>query len=277
MSLERVSENKIFGGAQQVWEHDSQETKTKMRFSVFVPQGAKNVPVVYFLSGLTCTEQNFTTKAGAQRIAAELGVVIVAPDTSPRGEGVANDEGYDLGQGAGFYVDATEAPWSAHYRMYSYVQRELPELVRANFPVDADRQGIMGHSMGGHGALVIGLRNPKQFRSVSALSPICAPSQCPWGEKALTAYLGEDRSKWAEWDAEQLVRSGHKHAQILIDQGTEDQFLVNQLKPELLEQTCQEHGQPLHMRRQEGYDHSYYFIASFIGDHLLHHVGLLSS
>jgi S-formylglutathione hydrolase len=233
--------------------------------------------VVYWLSGLTCTEENFTVKAGAQRYAAETGIALVAPDTSPRGEGVADDDGYDFGQGAGFYVNATEAPWRTHFRMYDYVTAELPELIAAGFPVAAGRAGIMGHSMGGHGALVCGLRNPDKYRSISAFAPICAPMRCPWGEKALAGYLGADRGAWTDYDATELVRRMRDDRAILVDQGLADGFLAEQLKPELLEEACREAGRPLILNRRDGYDHSYYFIASFIGDHIRHHAAALSA
>jgi S-formylglutathione hydrolase len=226
--------------------------------------------VLYWLSGLTCTEQNFITKAGAQRYAAEHGIILVAPDTSPRGEGVADDPAYDLGQGAGFYINATQAPWSTHYRMYDYVVEELPALVEAHFPANAVR-AISGHSMGGHGALVIALKNPGRYRSVSAFAPIAAPSRVPWGEKAFTAYLGDDPEAWKAWDAVELVRDAQERLPLLIDQGDADEFLSTQLRPERLREACAEAGHPLDLRLQPGYDHSYYFIASFIDEHVAHH------
>ena len=232
--------------------------------------------MLYWLSGLTCTEQNFITKAGAQRYAAEHGVIIVAPDTSPRGDDVADAEGYDLGKGAGFYVNATQAPWSRHYRMYDYVVAELPALVEANFPV-SDARAISGHSMGGHGALVIALKNPGRYRSVSAFSPIVAPSQVPWGEKAFTAYLGEDRAAWKSYDATALIAEASERLPLLVNQGDADEFLANQLKPELLQAACAEAGHPLQLRLQPGYDHSYYFIESFIGEHIAHHAAALKA
>ena len=234
------------------------------------------MPVLYWLSGLTCNEQNFITKAGAQRYAAEHGIAIVCPDTSPRGDDVADAEGYDLGKGAGFYVDATEAPWSAHYRMHSYVVDELPALIEANFPV-TDARAISGHSMGGHGALVVALRNPGRYRSVSAFSPIVAPSLVPWGEKAFTAYLGDDRAAWAGYDATELVKSSSEKLPILVDQGEADEFLDGQLKPWLLKEAADAAGHPVYLRMQPGYDHSYYFIASFIGDHIAHHAKALKA
>jgi S-formylglutathione hydrolase len=250
-----------------------------MRFGVYLPPHAQRgpVPVLYWLSGLTCTEENFITKAGAQRVAAELGLAIIAPDTSPRGLNVAGEaESYDLGLGAGFYVDATVAPWSQGYRMYSYVQAELPQVVGAEFPVDPSRSGIFGHSMGGHGALTLALKNPQQYRSVSAFAPIASPMRCPWGSKALSAYLGSDQGQWREYDATALIAErGWAGPPILVDQGTQDQFLESQLMPELLVQACERKGVRLDLRRQEGYDHSYYFIASFIEDHLRFHAAAL--
>lgn len=251
-----------------------------MRLAVYRPPQAESgaVPVLYWLSGLTCTEENFTFKAGAQRYAAEYGVMLVAPDTSPRGVGLpGEDDAYDFGSGAGFYVDATEAPWSAHYRMYSYVTDELPQLILANFPGDAARQGVFGHSMGGHGALVCALRNPDLFKSVSAFAPIVAPTRVPWGEKALTGYLGADRASWRFYDACELIRDGATAPDILVDQGTADGFLEEQLRPELLREACEAAGQPLTLRMQDGYDHSYYFIASFVGDHIAHHAQALGA
>lgn len=275
MSFETVSQARCFGGTQFVFRHASQETGTPMRLAAYVPpQAAKGkVPVVWFLSGLTCTEENFTVKAGAQRMASELGLILVAPDTSPRGEGVPDDpEGaYDFGLGAGFYVDATQAPWAKNYRMRSYIERELPTLIAENLPADMSRQGITGHSMGGHGALTIALRNTERFKAVSAFAPIASPMNCPWGEKALSNYVGADRAAWRDYDACALIESGARLPDILVDQGTADSFLENQLKPQLLEGACATAGQPLTLRRQEGYDHSYFFIASFIEDHLRWH------
>jgi S-formylglutathione hydrolase len=276
LSFEVVSQSRCFGGTQFVYRHASKETGTPMRVAVYIPPQAQHgkVPVVWFLSGLTCTEENFTVKAGAQRVASELGLILVAPDTSPRGEGVPDDpEGaYDFGLGAGFYVDATEAPWAKNYRMRSYIEHELPALIAENCPADMERQGITGHSMGGHGALTIALRNPGRFKAVSALAPIASPMQCPWGEKALSNYIGSDRSAWHEYDACALIEGGARVPDILVDQGTADSFLDNQLKPQLLEQACAKAAQPLTLRRQEGYDHSYFFIATFIEDHLRWHV-----
>ena len=235
------------------------------------------MPVVYWLSGLTCTDENFVNKAGAQRYAAELGLAIVAPDTSPRGDDVPDDpdSAYDFGLGAGFYVNATQQPWSRHYRMYDYIVDELPALIEKSFPVDTARSGISGHSMGGHGALTIALKNPQRFKSVTAFSPICSPLNCPWGEKALGNYLGPDRDGWQDYDTTALIARSEEQLPVLVDQGTADNFLVEQLKTPLLEQACQDAGYPMTIRMQDGYDHSYFFIASFIGDHLAFHAGCL--
>jgi S-formylglutathione hydrolase len=248
-----------------------------MRFSVFVPGAAnQRFPVLYFLSGLTCTDENFSTKAGAQRYAAEHGIALVIPDTSPRSVNLpGEDDSYDFGSGAGFYVDATVEPWRRHYRMYTYLPEELPRLVAQHFPVDTDRQGIFGHSMGGHGALVVALRNPDEFKSVSAFSPISSPMRCPWGQKALSGYLGNDESTWREYDATELIRMRGYDRPILVDQGMADEFLVEQLKPELLEAACREANVPLSLNRREGYDHSYYFIATFVGEHIAWHARAL--
>jgi S-formylglutathione hydrolase len=279
MTLELISQARCFGGTQFTYRHESTATGTPMRFAAFVPPQAASgpVPVVWFLSGLTCTEENFTAKACAQRVAAELGLMLIAPDTSPRGVGVPDDpdQEYDFGLGAGFYVDATQAPWSTHYRMRSYIEQELPALVAAELPADMARQSIMGHSMGGHGALTIALRNPGRFASVSAFAPICAPLQCPWGEKALAGYLGADRAAWREYDACALIADGARLPGLLVDQGLADNFLASQLKPELLEAACATAGIPLTLRRQEGYDHSYFFIATFIEDQLRYHARAL--
>lgn len=273
--LETVSEAKSFGGVQHVYRHVSRETGTAMRFAAYLPPQADTgpVPVLWFLSGLTCTEENFTVKAGAQRLASELGIALIAPDTSPRGEGVPDDPdgAYDFGLGAGFYVDATQAPWSVHYRMRSYIERELPDLIAHALPIDMNRQGITGHSMGGHGALTIALRDPSRFRSVSAFAPIVSPMNCPWGHKALAGYLGADRSTWREYDACALIEDGARIPAILVDQGLADGFLEGQLRPELLEAACAGSGIELTLRRQPGYDHSYFFIATFIEDHLRWH------
>lgn len=250
-----------------------------MRFAVYLPPAAERgpVPALVYLAGLTCTEETFVIKAGALRRAAEAGLALVAPDTSPRDRRFPGDDAaWDFGQGAGFYVDATEAPWRDAYRMYSYVSRELPELVAEEFPVDAGRLGVFGHSMGGHGALVVGLRNPHRFRSVSAFAPIAAPMRCPWGEKAFANYLGSDRSAWAAYDASELVASGARTGPILVDQGLDDQFLANQLHPDALEAACRTGGQPLTLRRHAGYDHGYFFIQTFVDDHIDHHARLLA-
>jgi S-formylglutathione hydrolase len=279
MALEQVAAHRCFGGTQGFYRHASAETGTPMRFAVFVPPQAASGPrpVLYFLSGLTCTEENFTTKAGAQRRAAELGLVLVMPDTSPRGTDLPGEhESWDFGSGAGFYVDATEEPWSLNYRMYSYVTRELPALVAESFPVEATRAGLFGHSMGGHGALVAALRSPGAWRSVSAFAPIVAPMHCPWGEKALSAYLGPDRARWRAYDSCALIEDGHRVPAILVDQGMEDPFLDQQLQPGRLEAACRDAGIPLTLRRQAGYDHSYYFISSFVEDHLDWHAERLA-
>ncbi len=279
MSVEIVSKARCFGGMQYVCKHASRETGTDMRFALYLPPAADKgkVPLVWFLSGLTCTEENFTVKAGAQRIAAELGVALIAPDTSPRGEGVPDDadKAYDFGLGAGFYVDATQEPWSKSYRMASYIAEELPGVVAAEFPVDLARQSITGHSMGGHGALTMALRNPGRFKAVSAFAPIVAPSHCPWGEKALGHYLGADRAAWRNYDACALIEDGARVPEILADFGLSDGFLNTQLMPERLEKACAEAGVKLTLRRQDGYDHSYFFIATFIEDHLRWHAARL--
>lgn len=271
MSIETVKTHRVCGGELRYCRHHSGATNTPMTFSVFTPEGPGPFPVLLWLSGLTCTEDNFTTKAGAYPSAAALGMMVVAPDTSPRGDTVANDPAYDLGQGAGFYVDATQSPWKPHFQMETYIIRDLIPVIRANFPADPVKIGVSGHSMGGHGALTLALRHPDTFRSVSAFAPISSPMNCPWGQKAFTAYLGSDKSTWREHDACELLREGASHGyydDILIDQGLADQFLVEQLKPELLEQACRDAGQKLTLRLQHGYDHSYFFMASFIADHM---------
>jgi S-formylglutathione hydrolase len=274
-SMKTVSTNRSFDGTQGVYDHESAACGCTMRFAAYTPpQAARGkVPVVWWLSGLTCTHANFTEKAGAQRIASELGVMIIAPDTSPRGEGVPGDpaKSYDFGLGAGFYVDATQQPFAKNYRMRSYIEDELPRLIGAELPADMTRQSIMGHSMGGHGALTIALRNPERFRAVSAFAPIAAPSQVPWGLKALSGYLGPDKASWRACDAVALIEDGARVKEILVDQGEADQFLKEQLRPELLASACAKAGITLTLRRQSGYDHSYYFIASFIEDHLRWH------
>lgn len=274
--MECIEQHASFGGSQQVWTHRSDTLACDMRFGVYLPPQAADraCPVLYWLSGLTCNEQNFITKAGAQGFAAEHGIILVAPDTSPRGDDVADNDAYDLGKGAGFYINATQSPWSAHYRMHDYVVDELPALVEANFPAN-DARAISGHSMGGHGALVIALKNPGRYRSVSAFSPIVAPSQVPWGEKVFAAYLGDDRTAWLAWDATALIANASERLPLLIDQGDADEFLTGQLKPELLRAACAAVAHPLELRMQPGYDHSYYFIASFIGDHLAYHAAAL--
>ena len=272
--IEPVARVKTFDGWQQTIEHASEACGCPMRFAIYLPPQAERhpVPVMYWLSGLTCTEDNFMTKAGAQRYAAECGMALVAPDTSPRGLGLpGEDDSYDFGTGAGFYVDATVEPWSRHYRMYTYVTGELPAFVERHFPVVPGNRSISGHSMGGHGALVAALRNPDMFRAVSAFAPIVAPTQVPWGEKAFTGYLGEDREAWKAYDACELLASTDRRVPTLVDQGDADQFLTRELQPERLQRAAEAHGHPLNLRMQPGYDHSYYFIATFIGDHIYHH------
>jgi S-formylglutathione hydrolase len=272
--MQIITQNKCFDGVQFTYSHDSKETRCTMRFGIYLPPQVKDkkVPLLYWLSGLTCTEENFITKAGVQRIASELGIAIVTPDTSPRGLNIpGEDASYDFGLGAGFYVDATQKPWVKGYRMYSYVTRELPKLIEENFPIDNNRVGIFGHSMGGHGALTIALKNPEYYKSVSAFAPICSSMQSPWGEKALTGYLGNNRDAWREYDATVLITErGWKGPMILVDQGAQDRFL-QQLKPELFEAACEKANIPLNLRLHEGYDHSYFFISTFIEDHLRMH------
>ena len=272
MSLQRIEHRACFGGWQDVHRHTSSALHCAMNIAVYLPPQAarQKCPVLYWLSGLTCTEQNFITKAGAQRYAAEHGIIIVAPDTSPRGDDVADAEGYDLGKGASFYVNATQAPWATHYLMQDYISRELPNWVEANFPATTAR-AISGHSMGGHGALITALRNPGRYRSVSAFSPIVAPSQVPWGEKAFSAYLGPDRETWKHWDACELIAHAQEKLPLLIDQGGADEFLATQLHPERLRAACAAKNYPLELHMRDGYDHSYYFIASFIGEHFKFH------
>ncbi|RWR02680.1 S-formylglutathione hydrolase [[Pantoea] beijingensis] len=271
-TLELLEEHRMFGGWQQRYRHESLSLNCAMTFSIFLPapRGTTPPPVLYFLAGLTCTDENFTTKSGAQRIAAELGIVLVMPDTSPRGESVPNDDSYDLGQGASFYLNATQAPWNQHFSMYDYINEEFPALIADNFSV-SDRQAIMGHSMGGHGAIMLALRNPQTFRSVSAFAPIVNPCIVPWGQKAFTAYLGSDPDQWCQYDSCWLLRQAKSTVPLLIDQGDNDQFLADQLHPERLQEIAQEIGWPLTLRIQPGYDHSYFFIASFIEDHLRFH------
>ena len=273
MTLETVSENKSHGGRQLVVKHASSATSTDMTFSIFLPPQVERekCPVVWYLSGLTCTHANVTEKGEYRAACAELGLIFVAPDTSPRGEGVPDADEYDFGKGAGFYVDATQEPWSANYRMWSYVTDELPKLVAAEFPLDMDRQAITGHSMGGHGALTIALNHPDRFRSVSAFAPIVAPSQVPWGQKALGGYLGNDRATWRGHDAVALIEDGARVDEILVDVGTADPFTESELRPELLEGACERAEIALTLRLQQGYDHSYYFISTFMADHLAWH------
>ncbi len=278
-TLTSLSQHACFGGTVGIYSHQSEQCHCPMKFAVYVPPQAQSqpVPVLYFLAGLTCTEQNFITKAGAQAYAARHGLMLVAPDTSPRGDDVPDEEGWDFGSGAGFYVDATEEPWATHYRMYSYVTEELPAVIQSNFSVNAAKQGIFGHSMGGHGALVCGLRNPETYQSISAFAPIAAPKQCAWGQKALGKYLGSDSATWSDYDASELVKHhGQADRRILIDQGLADSFLEQQqLKPELFKAACEQAGQPITLRMQPDYDHGYYFIASFMEDHIKHHAQVL--
>ncbi|NVJ92807.1 MAG: S-formylglutathione hydrolase [Methylocystaceae bacterium] len=280
MTLENISTNKSFGGWHKQYTHFSKTVQCNMRFAIFLPPQASanhKVPVLYWLSGLTCTDENFMQKAGAQRMAAELGIAIVAPDTSPRGEGVPDDENaaYDFGLGAGFYLNATEAPFDKHYRMYDYIVSELPALIEETFPV-TQKRAISGHSMGGHGALTIGLKNADRYSSISAFSPICNPTQTPWGQKAFKGYLGDDRDAWNEYDACELLKRASTDLSILVDQGLSDDFLEKELKPERLEAAAEKHQTDLTVRMHEGYDHSYYFISSFIEDHLKFHAKYLT-
>jgi S-formylglutathione hydrolase len=283
MSLETISEHGCFGGRMVFCRHHSSVNNCDMQFSVFVPPQAESqkAPVLWFLSGLTCTEETFMIKSGAQKFAAELGLILISPDTSPRGDDVPDDPdgAYDFGIAAGFYLNATQDPWAANFQMYDYVTRELPEIVFSEFPGDADRQGIFGHSMGGHGSLTIGLKNPGTFKSISAFAPICSPMNCPWGQKALGNYLGGDQSNWPEYDATELVKrlgDSRPQSKILIDQGMDDQFLEQELHPHLFEAACAEKSLDLELRRHDGYDHGYYFISTFMEDHLMHHAGLLA-
>ncbi len=274
---ELIASNKCFDGWLKRYKHSSSSTGTEMIFAIYLPPQAQTqpVPVLYWLSGLTCTDENFMQKAGAQRIAAELGIAIVAPDTSPRGTDLPGEhDSYDFGSAAGFYVNATQEPWSAHYNMYDYVTAELPELIEQHFPV-TDKRSISGHSMGGHGALICALKNPGRYASVSAFAPITTPTNCPWGEKALTGYLGTDRESWKAWDSCELIANAEEQLPLLVDQGEADDFLAEQLKPEALKAACETAGHPLELRLQPGYDHSYFFIASFIEDHLRHHAKAL--
>lgn len=274
--MERIERRASHNGFQEVWKHMSTTLGCEMRFGIYLPDATRvwKCPVLYWLSGLTCTEQNFITKAGAQRFASEHRMIVVAPDTSPRGDDVPDDSAYDLGKGAGFYVNATRHPWATHFRMYDYVVNELPTLIEATFPAN-DARAISGHSMGGHGALTIALRNPGRYRSVSAFSPIVAPSQVPWGQRAFSAYLGEDRESWAQHDTVELIKTASPRLPLLVDQGADDEFLANQLKPELLRIACEKAGYPLALNIHPGYDHSYYFIETFIGSHFAHHAEAL--
>ncbi len=276
MNLDNISSNKSFGGWHKQYQHDSAVLGCRMRFAIYLPPqaAAGPVPVLYWLSGLTCSDENFMQKAGAQRMAAELGLALVAPDTSPRGEGVADDAAYDLGQGAGFYLNAAQPPWNRHYRMFDYVTDELPALIDSHFPV-SQRRSVAGHSMGGHGALLCALKRPDRYRSVSAFAPIANPVAAPWGQKAFSAYLGEERGVWAEWDASLLMSEARQTLPALVDVGLADGFLAEQLKPEALERAAAQSGYPLTLRRHEGYDHSYYFIASLIDEHLRFHARYL--
>ncbi|RKF22694.1 S-formylglutathione hydrolase [Altericroceibacterium spongiae] len=270
MTMETLSENKSYNGTQGVYKHTSSETGTEMTFAVYVPDHPEGftMPVLWYLSGLTCTHANVMEKGEYRRYCAKHGIIFVAPDTSPRGDNVPDDEAFDFGKGAGFYVDATQEPWAKNYRMRSYVEKELPELIAANFPADMERQGITGHSMGGHGALTIALRNPERFRSVSAFAPIVSPLNCPWGDKGLPGYLGDDKALWREYDAVALIEDGARLPELLVDQGTADNFLEEQLRTPLLAQACDKAGIDATIRMQDGYDHSYYFISTFMGDHI---------
>ncbi|MGZ3461487.1 MAG: S-formylglutathione hydrolase [Archangium sp.] len=280
-SLRLLSEHRCFGGTVAYYRHESAVCGGEMRFAVYLPPQARagKVPVLYYLSGLTCTEETFLIKAGAQRLAAELGLMLVVPDTSPRNTGIPTEGAdWEVGTAASFYVDATQQPWASRFRMFSYVTRELPELIGKSFPARMDREGLFGHSMGGHGALVCALRQPGRYRSVSAFAPICAPLRCPWGQKAFRTYFGPDTEAWRAWDATELVRTGGSRLPpLLVDQGTRDKFLAEQLKPELLREACEQSGQPLTLRFQEGYEHGYYFVSTFMADHLRHHAAALSS
>lgn len=274
--MRRLENHASYQGRQEVWEHESQVLSCTMRFGIYIPESAlkgSRCPTLYWLSGLTCTEQNFITKAGAQAHAARHGAIVVVPDVSPRGAHVPNDDSYDLGQGASFYLNATQSPWSDHYRMHDYVAVELPEMVEGHFAASAHR-AIAGHSMGGHGALITALKRPNRYQSISAFSPIVAPSQVPWGQKAFSAYLGNNKAQWKEWDSAELITHATEHLPLLVDQGRSDEFLDSQLKPDLLSKACVVAQYPLQLRMHEGYDHSYYFIATFLADHFNHHFPL---
>jgi S-formylglutathione hydrolase len=278
MTIKLLSEHFSFGGKVAFYGHHSQVCNSPMRFSIYLPpqSQSRSVPVLYFLSGLTCTEENFMAKAGAQKYAAEYGLILVVPDTSPRNTGIAGEnQDWDFGSGAGFYVDATEEPWRSHFQMYSYVTKELPDLIHQNFPTLPNQQGIFGHSMGGHGALVCALRNPDQYKSVSVFAAIAAPIQCPWGQKAFTNYLGSDRQTWKNYDASELIKEKGFPQPILYDQGTVDNFLESQLFPKIFQQACELANQPLILRYQTGYDHGFYFVNTFIADHIRHHGQIL--
>jgi len=281
MNLQQTGRQFCFGGEQLQYQHDSKVLHCSMNFSIFLPPQANQrpVPLLYWLSGLTCSDENFVQKAGAQRYATEHGIAIVCPDTSPRGDDVPDDPAgeWDFGLGAGFYVNATETPYSKHYHMYDYIVGELPSLLESDFPIDANRISISGHSMGGHGAIIIALKNPQRFKSISAFAPICSPLHCPWGEKALGNYLGNDRNTWIEYDSCELIKNSEEKLPLLVDQGEADGFLEQQLKPELLEQACADNKRPLILRRHSEYDHSYFFIASFIGDHIAFHARYLNT
>ena len=279
MSIETISESRCFGGTQGAYRHDSEATGTPMTFAVYEPEhrSGEKLPVLWWLSGLTCTHENAMNKCEYKQAAAEHGVIVVCPDTSPRGDDVPDDDAYDFGKGAGFYVDATQDPWAANFRMRSYIEDEIPGVIAANFPVDMDRQAISGHSMGGHGALTVSLRNPGRFRSTSAFSPIVSPLNCPWGEKALTGYLGEDRDAWRQYDACALIEDGARIDNLLVEQGRADQFLDEQLKTHLLQQAVDEAGMDATIRMQEGYDHSYFFVSTFIADHIVWHAEKLKA
>ena len=268
-----IQSNKIFNGNHHVCSHYSESTQCDMTFSVFVPehQSSEKLKTLIWLSGLTCSEENFRLKSGVQRIASELKMIIVSPDTSPRGEGVPDNENYALGQAAGFYLDATEPPWNKHFNMYTYITKDLLEIIGNNFPIDTDKTGIFGHSMGGHGALTIAIKNPDLFKSVSAFAPICSPTKVGWGENAFAIYLGDQQSKWLEYDATELILNRGWHSDILIDQGLDDEYLDQYLKPGLLQEACKQKNIPMQLRQHKGYDHSYFFIASFIEDHLRWH------
>ena len=274
--MKRTEHRRSFDGWQDVYEHDSKTLNCTMKFGIYLPDGSekKKLPVLYWLSGLTCTEQNFITKANAQRYASEHEVIIVAPDSSPRGENVPNDSSYDLGQGASFYLNATEKPWKDHFQMYDYIVKELPKLIEEKFPA-TNKKSIFGHSMGGHGALMIALKNPGTYSSVSAFSPIVAPTQVPWGEKAFSAYLGSDKTKWKEYDTVELISKTSEKLPLLVDQGTADEFLEKELRPDLLKKACEKNNHPLELNLREGHDHSYYFIASFMENHIAHHAQAL--